>query len=203
MTLNLTSRYYATTRDFAVVDADRADVAAIEQTFAGDFSGHPAAPASARDLVWSPGSTAALSELIDSAHRTVLVYNEELSDPTTVDALASARGRGVRVEVVMTYQASWVPNFDALTAAGARVHVLYGEHPVYVHAKMIWVDGQRVFLGSQNLSTASLDRNRELGLISTDPSLLHATQQTFDHDAADTPMWRVSRGPRGTRNATL
>ena len=89
-----------------------------------------------------------------------MVYNEELSDPTTVDALASAAGRGVRVEVVMTYEASWVPNFDALTAAGAEVHVLYGEHPVYVHAKMIWVDGQRVFLGSQNLSTASLDRNQ-------------------------------------------
>jgi phosphatidylserine/phosphatidylglycerophosphate/cardiolipin synthase-like enzyme len=203
MTLNLTSRYYATTRDFAVIDVDRADVAAIEQTFADDFSGHPAAPASATDLVWSPGSTAALADLIARAHRAVLVYNEELSDPTTVDALASAAGRGVRVEVVMTYQASWVPNFDALTAAGAQVHVFYGEHPIYVHAKMIWVDGQRVFLGSQNLSTASLDRNRELGLISTDPSLLRATEQTFDHDAAATPLWRASRGPRGTGTATL
>jgi cardiolipin synthase len=203
MTLNLTSRYYATTRDFAVVDADPADVAAIERTFAGDFGGHPAVPASATDLVWSPHSTAALVRLIASANHTVLVYNEELSDPTTVDALVSAAGRGVRVEVVMTYQASWVPNFDALTAAGAQVHVLYGEHPVYVHAKMIWVDGQRVFLGSQNLSTASLAWNRELGLISTDPSLLRATEQTFDHDAAATPLWRASRGPRGTRTATL
>ncbi|HEY6622670.1 MAG TPA: phospholipase D-like domain-containing protein [Acidimicrobiales bacterium] len=199
MTLNLVSRYYATTRDFAVVDSDPADVTAIEQTFAGDFAGHPAVPPPATDLVWSPGSTAALADLIAGANRTLLVYNEELRDPTTVDALASAARRGVRVELVMTYQPFWVQNFGALATAGARVHVLYGEHPVYVHAKMIWVDGQRVFLGSENLSTASLVWNRELGLISTDPAIVRATEQTFEHDAAEAPIWPVRHGPRGTR----
>ncbi|MGA7420666.1 MAG: phospholipase D-like domain-containing protein [Acidimicrobiales bacterium] len=199
MTLNLVSRYYATTRDFAVVDSDRADVRAIEQTFAGDFGGHPAVPAPATDMVWSPGSTAALADLIAGANRTPLVYNEELRDPTTVDALVSAARRGVRVEVLMTYQPSWVPNFDSLATAGARVHVLHGEHPVYVHAKMIWVDGQRVFLGSENLSTASLAWNRELGLISTDPAIVRATEQTFERDAAEAPIWPVRHGPRSTR----
>jgi cardiolipin synthase A/B len=195
MTLNLTSRYYATTRDFAVVDTDRADMAAIEETFAGDFGGHPGVPSAAADLVWSPGSTAALADLIGSANHTVLVYNEELSDPTTVAALAAAARRGVRVEVVMTYQSSWVRNFDVLASAGAQVHVLYGERPVYIHAKMIWVDGKRVFLGSENLSVASLTRNRELGLISTDPTLLQAAEQTFEHDAASARIWQVRRRP--------
>ena len=195
MTLNLTSRYCATTRDFAVVDTDQADVAAIEETFAGDFGGHPGVPRSGADLVWSPGSTTALADLIGTASHTVLVYNEELSDPTTVAALAAAARRGVRVEVVMTYQSSWVRNFDALTSAGAQVRVLYGEHPLYIHAKMIWVDGKRVFLGSENLSVASLTRNRELGLISIDPAILHATEQTFEHDAAGARIWQVRRGP--------
>lgn len=195
MTLNLTSRYYATTRDFAVVDADQTDVAAIEETFAGDFGGHHGAPSPGADLVWSPGGTATLADLIGAAGHSILVYNEELSDRTTVDALAAAARRGVRVEVVMTYQSSWVRNFDALTSAGAQVRVLYGEHPVYVHAKMIWVDGKRVFLGSENLSVASLTRNRELGLISTDPAILHATEQTFEHDAASARIWPARRGP--------
>jgi cardiolipin synthase A/B len=194
LTLNLTSRYYATTRDFAVVDTDEADVTAIEQTFADDFSGHREVPASGADLVWSPGSTSPLADLIGSASHTVLVYNEELSDPTMVDALAAAARRGVHVEVVMTYASSWARSFDALAAAGAQVHVLYGEHPVYIHAKMIWVDGRRVFLGSENLSVASLTRNRELGLISTDPTILRSTEQTFAHDAAGAPMWDARRG---------
>jgi cardiolipin synthase A/B len=195
MTLNLTSRYYATTRDFAVMDTNQADVAAIEETFVDDFGGHPGVPSPGADLVWSPGSTAALANLIESASHTVLVYNEELSDPTTVQALAAAARRGVQVEVVMTYQSSWVRNFDALTSAGAQVRVLYGEHPAYIHAKMIWVDGKRVFLGSENLSVASLTRNRELGLISTDPAILHATEEIFEHDAATARIWQVRRGP--------
>jgi len=195
MTLNLTARYYATTRDFAVLDSDRADVAAIEETFAADFGGRPGVPGSGADLVWSPGSTAALAHLIGTASHMALVYNEELSDPTTVEALAAAAHRGVHVEVVMTYQSSWVRNFDALASAGAQVRVLYGEHPVYIHAKMIWVDGKRVFLGSENLSVASLTRNRELGLISIDPAILHATEQTFEHDAAGARIWQVRRGP--------
>jgi phosphatidylserine/phosphatidylglycerophosphate/cardiolipin synthase-like enzyme len=195
MTLNFTSRYYPTTRDFAVVDTDRADVAAIEGTFAGDFSGHPGVPNSGADLVWSPGSTPALADLIGSASHTVLVYNEELSETTTVAALAAAARRGVRVEVVMTYQSSSVQNFDVLTSAGAQVRVLDGEHPVYIHAKMIWVDGTRVFLGSENLSQASLTRNRELGLISSDPAILQATEQTFEQDAARARLWSGRRGP--------
>lgn len=194
MTLNLTSRYYANTRDFAVMDSDRADVAAIEETFDHDFGGHSGAPSSGADLVWSPGSTAELADLIGRAGHTVLVYNEELSDPTTVAALAAAARRGVRVEVVMTYQSSWVRNFNALTSAGARVRVLYGERPVYIHAKMVWVDGKRVFLGSENLSVASLARNRELGLISTDPAILGAAEQAFEHDAASARIWQVRRG---------
>lgn len=202
MTLNLVSRYYATTRDFAVVDGDQADIAAIEQAFAGDFSGHPGVPNSGAGLVWSPGSTAALTHLIGTATHTILVYNEELSDPDTVDALAAAARRGVRVEIVMTYAASWVRRFDILTAAGAQIRVLYGEHPVYIHAKMIWVDRRRVFLGSENLSETSLTRNRELGLISTDPTILAATQRTFDHDAARARTWIAPRRPRATGAAS-
>jgi len=36
MTLNLTSQYYASTRDFAVITTDDADVAAIEEGFDSD-----------------------------------------------------------------------------------------------------------------------------------------------------------------------
>ena len=38
MTLNMTSRYYSSTRDFAVVDRNPRDVAAIEQVFNADFT---------------------------------------------------------------------------------------------------------------------------------------------------------------------
>ena len=39
MTLNLVARYYRDTRDFAVIDTNRADVSAIADTFNADFAG--------------------------------------------------------------------------------------------------------------------------------------------------------------------
>ena len=57
MTGNLTSQYYATTRDFVIMDSQAADVAAIESVFASDWSGAVPSPGPVgADLVWSPGS---------------------------------------------------------------------------------------------------------------------------------------------------
>ena len=54
MTANLTSRYYATSRDFLVVDTERADVSAITTVFNADFKKKAVRPGDGSDLVWSP-----------------------------------------------------------------------------------------------------------------------------------------------------
>jgi cardiolipin synthase A/B len=169
MTLNLTSQYYATTRDFAVVDRDPADVAAIEAVFGNDFAGHSSSPQPrGADLVWSPGADATLVSLIGSARHTLYVENEEMSEYTIVDALREAAQRGVDVEVVMTDQSSWRDNFDKLVAAGVHVRTYSPNANLYIHAKVIDVDpghpDEQVDIGSQNFSWASLEYNRELGL---------------------------------------
>jgi cardiolipin synthase A/B len=41
-----------------------------------------------------------------------------------------------------------------------------------MHAKLILVDGQRAFVGSQNFSTVSLDANREVGIIVADTAVV-------------------------------
>ena len=169
MTLNLTSEYYSTTRDFAIIDRDPADVLAIEAVFANDFAGHPSSPEPAgRDLVWSPGADARLVSVIGSARHTLYVENEEMSEYTIVDALCAAARRGVQVDVVMTYDSSWGHNFDKLAAAGVHVRTYAANAALYIHAKVIDVDPgyphEQLELGSQNFSWASLEYNRELGL---------------------------------------
>jgi phosphatidylserine/phosphatidylglycerophosphate/cardiolipin synthase-like enzyme len=56
------------------------------------------------------------------------------------------------------------------------------DHHLYMHAKIIVVDNQQAFVGSENISTASLDHNRELGLIVSDQNVLTTLQQTFQQD---------------------
>jgi cardiolipin synthase A/B len=63
-----------------------------------------------------------------------------------------------------------------------------GDPQLYMHAKIILVDGQRAFVGSENISTQSLDQNRELGIIVSDTAVLSKLQATFQHD------WGVSQG---------
>ena len=56
---------------------------------------------------------------------------------------------------------------------------------LYMHAKIIVADGRRAFVGSENISTQSLDRNRELGIIVADSSVLSTLHQTFLQDWSD------------------
>lgn len=71
MTLNLVAADYPGTRDFAVIDTNRADVAAIVTTFNADFAGHGITPPDGTDLVWSPtNAQASVLSVINGATRT-------------------------------------------------------------------------------------------------------------------------------------
>jgi phosphatidylserine/phosphatidylglycerophosphate/cardiolipin synthase-like enzyme len=194
MSLNFTAQYYATSRDVAVVDRDRHDVAAIERVFDADIRGSPTATPAADDLVWSPGQSAAdLVALVEGARRSIDLESEELSSEPVVAALAAAARRGVSVRLAMTYQSDWVANFDRLTAAGVRVSVMRGETPLYIHAKLLIVDAGtphgRAFVGSENLSATSLLHDRELGVVLVRPSLVSRLETLVDRDVADGEPW--------------
>jgi cardiolipin synthase len=186
MTLNLTSAYYPTSRDFAVTTTDARNVTAIEQVFNDDWggSGPPAAGPGGLDLVWSPGAQGPLVSLIDSARSSVLVENEEMDDSAITAALKDAAERGVNVEVVMTYSSSWADALSQLAGAGVKVSTYPSEGSLYIHAKVVVADGASLFLGSQNFSVSSLDYNRELGIITSDPALAGAVSQTVSADFA-------------------
>ena len=195
MTLNMTSRYYSSTRDFAVIDRIPNDVAAIEQVFNADFAHNTVVTPAGTDLVWSPHqSEPALLSLINAATSSLLVENEEMALKPVTAALASAAHRGVRVTVVMTDQTDWHAAFATLVAAHVDVRVYAASASLYIHAKAIVADAgtsrQRAFVGSENFSSASLNQNRELGLETTDPVVVGGLAKTLTSDAAGAATWR-------------
>jgi cardiolipin synthase len=185
MSGNLTSIYYPNTRDFVVMDSQPTDVAAIETVFSHDWTGAAPSPApGGTDLVWSPGSAPQLVSLINSAVHRLVVENEEMDSVTIEDALEVDAKRGVDVTVIMTADSEWNAAFSQLESAGVHV-VLYPDtsSALYIHAKVIDVDGARAFVGSENFSTASLNYNRELGLITSSSSVLGLLNATLATDA--------------------
>ena len=195
MTGNLTSQYYKTSRDFAVVDITAADVSAVEKVFNADYAHSSVTPGDGADLVWSPtDSQSKLLALINGATATLQVENEEMGLPAVTTALENAAKRGVAVQVIMTNTADdYATEFDALTAAGVKVATYAATAPLYIHAKAIVADygrtGAKVFLGSENFSSASLTKNRELGLITTDAAVLSSVHSTLTSDYAGGTPW--------------
>jgi phosphatidylserine/phosphatidylglycerophosphate/cardiolipin synthase-like enzyme len=186
MTFNFTPQYYATSRDFGLVDTLPVDVQAIEKTFDADWNRRHIASQNGADLVWSPGSRPALVKLIRSVprHGWLDIYNEEMNSTRVESALESDARRGVNVRVTMTASSAWDSAFTQLTAAGVHVH-LYPATPtaLYIHAKMI-LTPSKVFLGSENFSESSMQDNRELGLITSSKAIRTSLARTFNSDYA-------------------
>jgi cardiolipin synthase len=183
MTFNFTPEYYASSRDFGVRDTIPADDAAIETTFDADWNREKITAPTGHDLVWSPGSEGPQVKLIDAAHGSLDIYNEEMDSTPIETALAAAARRGVNVRVTMTADSEWDGAFDELARAGVHIRLYAADAALYIHAKMILAP-TRVFLGSENFSSTSLDANRELGLITTDPAIRASLKRTFNADYA-------------------
>lgn len=194
MSLNLTARYYNDTRDFAVLDRQPQDVQAIGAVFDADFKHHKVSTMNGADLVWSPGAQSTLLALIDSATSTLLLESEEMALPGATSALIRAARRGVHVTVVMTRQNDWAPDFNKLAHAHVDVRTYSPTAALYIHAKAVVVDDatprRKAFVGSQNFSPASLNHNRELGLLTADPTVVATLARVITSDAAGATSWQ-------------
>jgi phosphatidylserine/phosphatidylglycerophosphate/cardiolipin synthase-like enzyme len=202
MTLNLVASDYAGTRDFAVIDTASADVKAIVATFDADFSGTAITPPDGTDLVWSPtNAQSSVLSVINGATRTLAVEDEEMDDPAVTSALASAAHRGVNVKITMTADSEWDQAFNQLAKAGVHIR-LYRDSSgtLYIHAKAIVADAgrsdQRVLVGSQNFSVASLDYNRELGILTSAPAIVGAIANTLASDYARAATYSAGSAPK-------
>jgi cardiolipin synthase A/B len=188
MTLNLTPEDYATTRDFAVITNDPADVAAIETTFAADFINAAITPPLGDNLVWSPtNSRAALTALIEGAGHSLLISQEEFADTGLQTLVEAALRRGVAVTLVQeNLNGAYSPVLNSLKAAGAVIAIYSSKTGYYIHAKTVLADygtpQASLFVGSENFSTDSLNKNRELGLIFSDPACITGVHAAITAD---------------------
>ncbi|MFE1911251.1 phospholipase D-like domain-containing protein [Streptomyces anandii] len=185
LTGNLTSQYYTTSRDYGVFDDDSRDVASIEKVFAADYTATPVTPTDGDHLLWSPtDSRNRLLSVIDNATSTLDVEELELGDSTVVNAIVARARAGVAVRVVLESPSSYSTQVSAIKAAGGKVVGYSDPNGFYIHAKAMVADyglsTQKVEAGSMNISTNSLDNNRELGLILTGTGVAQPVATTVE-----------------------
>lgn len=189
LTGNLTAKYYPTSRDYGVFDNDPNDVNAIENVFNADYAGTSVTPSDGDNLLWSPtDSRSRLLGVINGATTTLDVEEEEFGDQTVVDAIAARAQAGVTVRVVLEKPGSYSSQVQEILNAGGTVVGYSSSTGFYIHAKAMVADyglpTQTVEAGSMNISTNSLDNNRELGVILTDSGVANTIETAFNSDYA-------------------
>ncbi len=183
-----------TNREYGIIDNNAQDVQAVTAIFNGDW-GHSTPQYTDPNLVVSPdNSRNAFASLINGAHKTLAIEAEEMQDSQIEQDLVNAAQHGVQVQVILPTSSSSSSEssggdsnsqgISTIKQGGVQVKE---DSQLYIHAKIIIVDGQEAFVGSENISTASLDHNRELGVIVSDQNVLNTLQQTFQQD------WGVSQ----------
>lgn len=177
---------YTQNREYDIVDTNPQDVQAVDAIFQADWS-HATASFNDPNLVVSPiNSRNDFTSLIQSARHTLLIEAEEMNDSSVEQATVSAEQHGVKVQVILPAPSgSSDSNSDGISALKQGGVSVREDPRLYMHAKIIVVDGQKAFVGSENISTQSLDQNRELGIIVSDGGVLNTLQQTFQTDWSD------------------
>jgi cardiolipin synthase len=178
MNQNLTESAFTTNREFGVVTNRPDAVQAAAAIFAADWT--RGAEPDPGPLVVSPtNAREQLLALVAGARVSLDLYAEVLRDPQLLEALAAAAERGVRVRVIVSPTGDFATEVEELAASGVEIRL---SSSLYIHAKLIVADGERAFVGSQNLSATSLDQNRELGIVVDDPVNLSRLTRTFAID---------------------
>ena len=170
LTFNYTYLDIASTRSFGIItrnpDVLREAVRLFEadvrrQTYTPELDGFVVSPLNARRE---------LSGFIEGAEKELLIYDPEISDPHMIRLLRNRAHRGIDIRIIGRVAKPW-----------SKVH---SERIMRMrfHTRAIIRDRRRVFLGSQSLREAELERRRELGLIIQDRNIVRSLVRVFESD---------------------
>ena len=96
-------------------------------------------------------------------------------------ALGAAERRGVAVRLIVDGSMDDADQAVAATLYGHGVEIRLAD-TLYIHAKLMVIDGEQAIVGSQNYTPTSLDDNRELAIVATDPFILERCLTIFERD---------------------
>ncbi len=143
---NWETRDLTVTRDYAVVTADKAEIAEMDACFEADWERTAFAPGGHSQLIWCPNNgRERIAEFIDAAKHTLWLQNERYQDTVIIERLVRAARRGVRLHILARPPhtlkkdklVEGVGGLRIMHDVGAKIQALKG---LKLHAKMILAD---------------------------------------------------------------
>lgn len=176
-------------RNFVVTDRDPWDLVNLNALFAADFQGQSPNLDCTRLVVSPVNAKQRILALIGGAQKSLTIESMQFADTSVRNAVAARKAAGVDVRVLLAAP-SWIDANQAAATflAQKNIPARWLAKPS-VHVKAIVADGTRAYVGSENLSYTSLNKNREVGLVLTESPAVTSVTGTFETDwATATPF---------------
>jgi phosphatidylserine/phosphatidylglycerophosphate/cardiolipin synthase-like enzyme len=184
---NLTRRDIAHARSFGIATRQKSLVAEAIRLFEADFDRQLYTPRLDQFVVSPFNSRASILSLIEGAREQLLIYEPRLTDRLMQKALEQRAMAGINVRIISKV---------AKNANAVQVAAYPGER---MHVRAIVQDSRRVFIGSQGLRRAELDRRREVGVIVDDKDVVRGVTRIFEKDWAETPLAKGGRKAKAAK----
>ncbi len=177
---NFTYSTFNKNREFGIAISDPTKVKEINEIFENDWNRKNVVNKDP-DIVLSPvDARDKIEKLLNSAQSSIDIWEQEVEDDKLIDILQKKINQGVEVRIIIPPLYRVGGNFSAVDELGIK-HIRALPDP-YVHAKLIIIDKKVAYIGSNNFSSASLDENRELGIISDNANILNTLNTLFEMD---------------------
>lgn len=178
---NLTESAFTKNREYDIEDQNAADVSEVENIFTADWNRSTFQQLD-KNLVISPlSSRSILESLIKNATKSLDIEMEVVNDPQIISLLTS-QAKAVSIHLVVPSLSQMSANkktLEKLQQAGVLVKLLSSPYP---HAKLMVADTQKAYIGSINLTTQSMDENREVGILLSQQDIVNNVEEDFSQD---------------------
>lgn len=175
---------YNSERNYGILLHDPDDLDDLKAIFDADWNGDPEPDLSCTRLVVSPvNSRSRVIAHIVSAQTRLDVEASYLSESSLRASVIEAKNRGVMVRVLLADPADYDANAATITIMRNQGIPVKYVTAFSLHAKVMVAD-DAVLIGSQNFSNTSINDNREVGVIVTDPGIVTQVETQFGTDWA-------------------
>ena len=117
-----------------------------------------------------------IENLLQNAQQSILIATQYIVDPSILNILAS-QSQKQTLEIRILHSTS-KSNDDIMYFLPPQQFKKYDQE--YLHSKTILIDNKILLMGSINLSQNSLDNNREVAILITDPTIIQQYLDRFN-----------------------
>lgn len=182
MTLNLTKSSFTKNREFGLLVPDPAIAKEVEKIFEADWNRKPYRDSENAIIVSPENAREKMEQLLRSANSEILIYAEDMDDPSLKQILKNKSSEGVVIYCIIADPYVIDENkyvIEELSSYGIRIKYLLNP---FVHAKVAVIDRSVCYIGSINFTSNSLDNNREVGIFTSSNAVTSRVISQFFKD---------------------